>query len=369
MTIPYLPLGRALRLGLTGLLALLILGPGGHAVAQDSVVKRIQFRDRNGGGKEKEEEHKPTRFTPKSLKPVQLAMNDRQLDAKPVDTKPVEANPLPETGRRLEDDPNVLDKLRFILKEGIPAQMSVEVPNKAKGTATASSTSPGRAESTRGTHPAKAGAPSNDKPCSTFEPIGNVAIEEGTSIALPLEPLQFHYGPLTGELAYKAQQLSVKPSGHHMVLFRGDAYLLKDILWELNPTLSINNRSFPVLTHWVHENAQGKQLRVLIPVEEGASNALTEAVWARLPLDKDQAHIARANGQSLMSWVPASQPYFLFRLAPSDKSCQYKAVTHVLLEQASTIGTQHLQALGSLYADNASVNANKPGSRVVFRSR
>ena len=184
---------------------------------------------------------------------------------------------------------------------------------------------------------------------------------------LSLEPIEFKYGPLTGDMVNQGQRIEIKPNGHQVVVYRGEVYLLKDIYFEVPSQVVIDGKRAVASVYWQHVNAAGKPLRIITSMEEGDANPLTTAVWKRLPLEKNDSHPILAAGVSLQEWIPKDTGYYLFSMPPTGKQCQYKSVTHVLMRNPTFANGDQIQALGSLYG--VQINGERPASRMVFRSR
>ncbi len=320
--------------------------------------------------------------TEETKEAVQAASPAEQTSAAPSGTStkvvPVGAKsqrePLKETGRRLENDPAILDKLRVILKEGIPAQMTVDVPNRQGIAAIPGASTPVTATKTA-LKPRTLGTPIAGKTgtpgkalaagCENTERTTPVHIRTEDAIELSLEQPVFHYGPLTGDIVNNGQMIEVLVTGHHMLSLRGESYQLKSFHFHNPAQDSIDDQRYPMVMHAVHTNAHGRTLELIVPIDWGEPNPLMTALWGRLPTLKNDRYPVRAGQWGLATLLPEQRSYFVFSEQPNRSACAEQPVTYVFMENPLKASPEQIRAFKALYPDNLQASVG----RLVFKSK
>lgn len=312
------------------------------------------------------------------------------------------------TGKRLEDDPYALDKLRKILEGGIPELMTVKVKVPAKeGDEAGSSASTGtgkrasrKATQTAGSQPAGSEAPISlgiapeshgaksgaggaagahagkatheahwdyvgdygphawGKMKPEFSSCGNgkvqspVHIQPGDAVAADLEPISFEYGPLVGRIQHNGHTVQVDVQGNNMLVVRGKVYRLAQFHFHHPAEEMINYRGFPMVMHLVHKDSEGRLAVVALLMEVGAENPVLAQAWARMPLKAGEQYALDVSRISVADALPKDRGYYTFQGSLTTPPCS-EGVTWMVLKQPVQISMAQLDTFRRLFPLNA----------------
>ena len=326
----------------------------------------------------------------------------KAADAKAADSKSGEPK---STGKRLEDDPYALDKLRKILEGGIPELMTVKVKVPAKegdeAGGSASAVSVKRA-GRKGNQAVAGQAPAGDAPLSmgiapdahgskggaTALPAGNggheahwdyagdygphawgkmkpefsacgngktqspVHIQPGDAVPADLEPISFEYGPLIGRIHHNGHTVQVDVQGNNMLVVRGKVYRLAQFHFHHPAEEMINYRGFPMVAHLVHKDSEGRLAVVALLMEVGAENPVLAQAWARMPQKSGEQFQLDAGRISVADVLPKDRSYYAFQGSLTTPPCS-EGVTWMVLKQPVQISMAQLDTFRRLFPLNA----------------
>lgn len=317
----------------------------------------------------------------------------------------------PGTGKRLEDDPYALEKLRKLLEGGVPELMTVKVkvPSGANETTTSASTTgqPGAArKAKRGTaepavpsslalapdaagkgaseqtqvakaaaHPGKAakGHGEHDahwdyegdygphawgklKPefnaCNQGKTQSPIHIQPGDAIAADLEPLSFDYGPLLGKIEHNGHTIQVNVTGNHMMSVRGKVYKLAQFHFHHPAEEMINYKGFPMVAHLVHKDSEGKLAVVAVLMELGEDNPVLGQVWSRMPMKTGEQFALDSSRTALENFLPKERAYYAFQGSLTTPPCS-EGVSWFILKQPVKMSEAQLMTFKRLFPLNA----------------
>jgi len=321
------------------------------------------------------------------------------------------AEPAKSTGKRLEDDPYALEKLKKILEGGIPEMMTVKVRNPASANedgatpsgsnATAASrknrskpvsavlaadpsppaslglapetlqsggkaaaSDPKHGKSAQGSHGAHWDYTGDYGPhawgrmkpefsaCANGKTQSPVHIQPGDALPADLEPVGFEYGPLIGRIQHNGHTVQVDVQGNNMLVLRGKVYRLVQFHFHHPAEEMINYRGFPMVAHLVHKDSEGRLAVVALLMETGADNPVLSQVWARMPMKEGEQFSLDASRTSLMETLPKDRGYYTFQGSLTTPPCS-EGVTWVVLKQPVQISPAQLQTFRTLFPLNA----------------
>lgn len=317
------------------------------------------------------------------------------------------------TGKRLEDDPYALEKLRKILEGGIPELMTVKVKVPASvgddgatagsvnrkvrkqagvhsANAPSDSGAPGQlglvpsppagsgGKNTGSAHgnPTGHGQPAKNghdahwdyvgdygpeswgkmRPefatCATGKTQSPVHIQPGDALPADLEPISFEYGPLVGRIHHNGHTVQVDVQGTNMLVVRGKVYRLVQFHFHHPAEEMINYRGFPMVAHLVHKDSEGRLAVVALLMELGAENPVLAQAWARMPLKAGEQYLLDAGRLSVADTLPKERGYYTFTGSLTTPPCS-EGVTWVVMKQPVTISQTQLETFRRLFPLNA----------------
>jgi len=309
--------------------------------------------------------------------------------AESSDAKTKEAKEAKPTGKRLEDDPYALEKLKNILQSGIPELMTVKVRNTSAGgdsPAASASTSNSKKNKTAGSEhqaPTSLGlAPSAPKgkghetheahwsyegetgpyawgkmksefnTCDNGKSQSPIHIQPGDAVAADLEPLTFDYGPLLGKITHNGHTIQVDLSGNHMLTVRGKVFKLIQFHFHHPAEEMINYKGYAMVAHLVHKSADGKLAVVGVLIDAGEENPVLSKIWARMPMKQGESYSLEASAMNVADLLPKNTGYYTFAGSLTTPPCS-EGVLWMVLKNPTSLSLGQLNTFKRLFPLNA----------------
>jgi carbonic anhydrase len=161
--------------------------------------------------------------------------------------------------------------------------------------------------------------------------------------------------------AYQASPLKVIDNGHTIqvnyapgssVTIGGERYDLLQFHFHTPSEERIKGRSYPLVAHLVHKNAEGKLAVVAVLFRKGAGNPLIQTVWDALPQEKGQQQEPAGVNIDLASLLPQAQGYYNFPGSLTTPPCS-EEVNWFVLKQPVELSDAQLKRFTQLYKHNA----------------
>ena len=114
----------------------------------------------------------------------------------------------------------------------------------------------------------------------------------------------------------------------------------------------INGRSYPMVAHLVHRNAEGKLAVVAVLFKQGAENPLVRTLWDALPSEKGQQQEPAGVNIEIASLLPQAQGYYNFPGSLTTPPCS-EEVNWFVLKQPVEMSAAQLKRFSALYKHNA----------------
>lgn len=163
------------------------------------------------------------------------------------------------------------------------------------------------------------------------------------------------------EFAYQASPLKIIDNGHTIqvnyaagssVTIDGVRYELLQFHFHKPSEERINGRSYPLVAHLVHKNADGKLAVVAVLFKQGAENPLVKTLWDALPTTKGQQQEPAGVNIEIASLLPPAQGYYSFAGSLTTPPCS-EEVSWFVLKQPVEISAAQLKRFARLYKHNA----------------
>ncbi len=179
-----------------------------------------------------------------------------------------------------------------------------------------------------------------------------INIQSSETLLGPAEPLRFQYRTSGGSVVHNGHTLQVDLEGDNTLTVRGDTYRLKQFHFHHPAEERINNRSFAMVAHLVHQNDAGQLAVVAVLMDPGTSNPLVRKVWTHLPVDVNDRVRLPSNLVNLNELLPADRRYYQFLGSLTTPPCS-EGVLWMVLKGIQTIGQDELKLFGQLFPNNA----------------
>jgi carbonic anhydrase len=160
---------------------------------------------------------------------------------------------------------------------------------------------------------------------------------------------------------YQASPLKIIDNGHTIQVnyAPGSSLTIDGVRYELlqfhfhTPSEErIKGRSYPLVAHLVHRNAEGKLAVVAVLFRKGAAHPLIGAVWNALPKEKGQQQEPEGVSIDIASLLPQAQGYYNFPGSLTTPPCS-EEVNWFVLKQPVELSDAQLKRFTQLYRHNA----------------
>jgi carbonic anhydrase len=185
--------------------------------------------------------------------------------------------------------------------------------------------------------------------CAKGERQSPIDIHDG--IRVDLESIAFDY---------KASRFAVVDNGHtiqvnmgpgNRITVGGRTYDLVQFHFHRPSEERVNGKSFPMVAHLVHKDADGRLAVVALLIEEGAANAAIQSVWNNLPLERNDPStpVIPLDPAKLL---PAKRDYYTFMGSLTTPPCT-EGVLWIVLKQPIHLSAEQIAIFSRLYPMNA----------------
>ncbi len=144
-------------------------------------------------------------------------------------------------------------------------------------------------------------------------------------------------------------QVDVDPGNAIEVL--GRRYELQQFHFHNPSEERIDGRQFSMVVHLVHKSADGRLAVVAVLLEPGAANAVVQAVWNNLPLEKGEPVAARKS-LDIAALLPEERGYYTYMGSLTTPPCS-EGVLWMVMRQPLTVSADQLAIFARLYPMNA----------------
>jgi len=186
--------------------------------------------------------------------------------------------------------------------------------------------------------------------------IGNrqspINIEDSYTLQGPAEPLHFNYQPSTGTVVNNGHTIQVNVEGHNTLTVRGSVYNLVEFHFHTPSEMQVNYRSYAMVAHLVHKNAEGELAVVAVLLDPGEANALIDKVWTYMPLDVGDEVRMPPGLLDMNELLPKDQRYYQFLGSLTTPPCT-EDVLWMVIKQPTQISPAQLHLFQQLYPSNA----------------
>ena len=163
------------------------------------------------------------------------------------------------------------------------------------------------------------------------------------------------------KIDYEAVPLNIVDNGHTIqvnyppgsTLTVGDkTYTLKQFHFHHPAEEHINGKSFPLVAHLVHADADGHLAVIAVLFELGTANSLIDALWKNIPAEKEKAQDVPSVSVQAQGLLPIERGYFTFAGSLTTPPCS-EGVTWYVLKSHTSISPEQVAGFAKNYPMNA----------------
>ena len=163
------------------------------------------------------------------------------------------------------------------------------------------------------------------------------------------------------EFVYKSSPLDIVDNGHTVLVkyaagsfmrVGGKQYELKQFHFHRPSEEKINGKTYDMVAHLVHADAQGNLAVVAVLLQAGAENQLARQLWSAVPAEKDKEVVREDIQIDVNGILPAEKGYYTFQGSLTTPPCS-EGVTWFVLKQPATISPTGVAQFSHLYRHDA----------------
>ena len=184
--------------------------------------------------------------------------------------------------------------------------------------------------------------------------IGKVQSPIDIRNAVPgkLDPIRFDYKPTPLHIVDNGHTIQVNYGTGSSMSVGGQRYELVQFHFHKPSEERVNGKSYPMVAHLVHKNAEGALAVVAVLLKEGHANPLIQALWTNLPTQKDKEKAEEKVTIDVAQLLPANHAYYTFPGSLTTPPCS-EGVTWFVLVNASELSKGQIARFGKIYNGNA----------------
>ncbi|MEO8123021.1 MAG: carbonic anhydrase family protein [Burkholderiales bacterium] len=181
-------------------------------------------------------------------------------------------------------------------------------------------------------------------------------------IKVDLEPVAFDYRAIGFRVIDTGRTVQVDVDPGNTIEVLGRRYELQQFHFHNPSEERIEGRQFAMVAHLVHKSADGRLAVVAVLLEPGSANAIVQAAWNNLPLEKGEPVVARGNLQ-LAALLPEDRAYYTYMGSLTTPPCS-EGVLWMVMRQPVTVSADQIAIFARLYPMNARPVQQVAGRRI-----
>ena len=180
-----------------------------------------------------------------------------------------------------------------------------------------------------------------------------------------LEKLAFDYKPSSFSVVDNGHTIQVNLAGGNFLTVQNRSYELQQFHFHRPSEERINGKSFEMVVHLMHRDAEGRLAMLAVLLERGAAHDMIQTVWNNLPLEKHDT-VQPSVVLDVSELLPERRDYFTYMGSLTTPPCT-EGVLWMVMKQPIQASPPQMALFSRLYPFNARpVQANS--GRVVKES-
>jgi carbonic anhydrase len=185
--------------------------------------------------------------------------------------------------------------------------------------------------------------------CANGQRQSPIDIRDG--LKLELDPVLFDYRESAVRVIDTGHTVQVNVAGGNHIEVMGRRYELQQFHFHRPSEERIDGRSFDMVVHLVHRDADGRLAVVAVLLQRGAAQPLIQTVWNNLPLERGAEQPVRAP-LDLGLLLPAERAYHVYMGSLTTPPCT-EGVLWVVMKTPVGVSQDQIEIFGRLYPMNA----------------
>jgi carbonic anhydrase len=170
-------------------------------------------------------------------------------------------------------------------------------------------------------------------------------------IAVDLEPIRFDYRPSAFSVIDNGHTVQVNVEPGNAITITGRRYELVQFHFHRPSEERINGRQYDMVAHLVHKDSDGRLAVVAVLLDRGSAQAIVQAVWNNLPLEKGD-EVRAGTRIDLAQLLPEDRRYYTYMGSLTTPPCS-EGVLWMVMKQPVPISPEQVAIFSRLYPMNA----------------
>ena len=176
-----------------------------------------------------------------------------------------------------------------------------------------------------------------------------IDIRDGMKV--DLEKLAFDYKPSSFSVIDNGHTVQVNVAGGNFLTVQNRSYELQQFHFHRPSEERINGKSFEMVVHLVHRDAEGKLAVLAVLLERGAAHDMIQTVWNNLPLEKHDT-VQPSVVLDVAAMLPERRDYYTYMGSLTTPPCT-EGVLWMVMKQPMQASPQQMAIFSRLYPFNA----------------
>ena len=189
----------------------------------------------------------------------------------------------------------------------------------------------------------------DNQTCANGKRQSPIDIKDG--IRVDLEPIKFNYGSSGYSVIDNGHTVQVNVAEGQTMRIMERTYQLIQFHFHKPAEERVNGRSYDMVAHLVHKDADGKLAVVAVLMEQGIENPLLQTIWNNLPLEQGIL-VSPAAPLDLNKLLPEKRDYWTYMGSLTTPPCT-EDVLWMVMKQPLQVSPEQIGIFGRLYPNNA----------------
>jgi carbonic anhydrase len=188
--------------------------------------------------------------------------------------------------------------------------------------------------------------------CTAGKAQSPIDIREAAVKQADLAPIQFDYKPSPLAIIDNGHTVQINYAPGSFIGANGRRYQLVQFHFHRPSEERLNGKSYPMVAHLVHKDADGNLAVVAVLLATGSENRLIRTLWSNLPKKKDVEVRVEGVGIDAADLLPGDKGYYTFAGSLTTPPCS-EGVTWFVLKHPTWISPDEVARFSKLYPMNA----------------
>jgi carbonic anhydrase len=167
-----------------------------------------------------------------------------------------------------------------------------------------------------------------------------------------LPPLAFNYAPTPLNIIDNGHSLQITVAPGSTLTVGDKTFVLKQFHFHHPSEEHVNGKTFPLVAHLVHQDADGHLAVVAVLFEQGEANPLIDSLWHNIPDEKNKPREIPSVSLRVPDILPAKLGYFTYAGSLTTPPCT-EGVTWYVLKSHPTVSAQQIATFAKIYPADA----------------